>query len=205
MQNRVTVLCLDTALAACTVGVVQQGKIVAAKQELRARGHAERLIPMVQEVLLEAGQPVVTAIVCTLGPGSFTGLRVALSAAQAFGLAWNCPVYGVSTLQAVAYAARETGTEKILVAHDAGRGQCYGQLFAADATALSGIETGDADQMDHWAIKYQARLFGTGVDRGAAEADPYPAVSAMSAMVAAGLGSETLAPLYGTSWSAPPA
>jgi tRNA threonylcarbamoyladenosine biosynthesis protein TsaB len=205
MQNRVTFLCLDTALAACTVGIVQQGRLVAAKQELRARGHAERLILMVQEVLAEAGHPVITDIVCTLGPGSFTGLRVALSAAQAFGLAWNCPVHGVSTLQAVAFAACNAVGEKVLVTHDAGRGQCYGQLFAPDATALSVIETGDADQMDQWAKKEQARLVGEGTHQGVSDVDPFPAPCAMADMVAAGVSSKTLAPLYGTSWSAPPA
>jgi tRNA threonylcarbamoyladenosine biosynthesis protein TsaB len=205
MQNRVTVLCLDTALAACTVGIVHQGKLIAAKQELRSRGHAERLIPMVQEVLAEAGQPVVTTIVSTLGPGSFTGLRVALSAAQAFGLAWNCSVHGVSSLQAVAYAARNIIGQKILVVHDAGRGQCYGQLFSQDAVALSDVQTGDAAQMIRWAEKDQARLVGAGTDQGEKEMDPYPAPCAMAGLVAAGHGTTTLTPLYGTSWSAPPA
>ncbi len=197
-------LTLDTSLAACSAGIVEDGRICVQAQELRARGHAERLIPMVQEILQKAGHPKISRIVTTVGPGSFTGLRVALSAAQAFGLAWQCTVHAVSTLDAVAFAARNCDGRKILVAHDAGRGQCYGQLFDADAIALSALRADSADAMIDWARSENARLIGGGTAQGDAAVDPWPAPLAMMGLVDAGRELSSLTPIYGTGWTAAP-
>jgi tRNA threonylcarbamoyladenosine biosynthesis protein TsaB len=205
VQNRVITLALDTALSACTVGIVQNGIVLAQAQELRARGHAERLVMMVQEVLEAATSPQIDRVITTLGPGSFTGLRVALSAAQAFGLAWACPVLGVSTLEAVAWPARNTVSRKILVAHDAGRGQTYAQLFDSDAVSMSAQRTGLAADMYAWAAEEHAILLGGGAPVTAPGYDIYPHPLAMSALIDAGRGTEKLAPLYGTTWAAPAA
>jgi tRNA threonylcarbamoyladenosine biosynthesis protein TsaB len=189
-------LALDTALAACTAGLVQDGKLVAQQQEQLVRGHAERLVPMVQEILQAAGNPAISRIVTTLGPGSFTGLRVALAAAQAFGLAWGCDVCGVSTLAAVAFDCRNGDGQTILVSHDAGRGQSYAQLFDADANALTGFKSMPADAVAAWATTENARRTGS--------ATPdlrFPSPLAMAAMVNAGRASRQLAPVYGTAWT----
>jgi tRNA threonylcarbamoyladenosine biosynthesis protein TsaB len=189
-------LTLDTALAACTVGLVMDGVLIAGQQELLVRGHAERLVPMVQAVLEVAGNPHITRIVTTLGPGSFTGLRVALAAAQAFGLAWNCPVLGVSTVAAVAFVLKNPEGRKIIISHDAGRGQCYAQVFDANAQPLGDIQAMTADTVQAWALAEHALLSGN------ATADPqYPSSLAMAAMADAGRASLTLAPVYGTSWT----
>jgi tRNA threonylcarbamoyladenosine biosynthesis protein TsaB len=193
-----TCLTLDTALAACTVGIVQGTRLLAGRQELRARGHAERLIPMVEEVLAEAQMPVITAVVATLGPGSFTGLRVALAAAEAFGLAWNCPVYGVSTLDAVAFAHRSETPKKLLISHDAGRRQCYAQLFDPDALPLSDMRTLGPDEVAHWAETENAMLAGSANSQDPAA---FPAPLAMAAMVAAGRNWAARTPIYSTSWT----
>jgi tRNA threonylcarbamoyladenosine biosynthesis protein TsaB len=189
-------LTLDTALAACTVGLVRAGAVVAEQQELLVRGHAERLVPMVQEVLAAAGHPAITRIVTTLGPGSFTGLRVALAAAQGFGLAWQCPVLGVSTLAAVAFALKNDAPQKILISHDAGRGQCYAQLFDAEARPLGEMRAMTAADVAAWAAAENARLSGN-----ATPDCRYPSPVAMAAMVDAGYANASLAPIYGTSWT----
>lgn len=197
-------LTLDTALAACTVGIVQGGGILAEAREMRARGHAERLIPMVEEVLRAAHHPRIGRIVTTLGPGSFTGLRVALAAAQAFGLAWDCPVHGVSTLDSVAFAASDSAAGRnILVAHDAGRGQCYGQLFDASARPCASMRTATAKDMVAWAVSADAMLVGAGTDAADTATDPWPAPLAMAGLVDMGRGTTTLTPHYGTSWTVP--
>ncbi len=189
-------LTLDTALAACTVGIVANEKLLVHKQELRARGHAERLIPMVQEALAEAGRPAINRIITTLGPGSFTGLRVGLSAAQAFGLAWNCPALGVSTLHAVAFAHRNNGAQKLLIAHDAGRGQYYAQLFDDAAKPCSDFFSASREHILSRAREENAQLIGADFSG----TDIYPAPLAMAAMAAAGHAHENLAPIYGSGW-----
>ena len=98
------ILGLDTTGAQCSVALVDTAKVLAHKFENIGRGHAERLAPMVAEVLAEAGltaKDVDKIAVCT-GPGSFTGLRVALAFAKGFALPRKLPVVGIDALQVTA-------------------------------------------------------------------------------------------------------
>lgn len=153
-MTRSLILGIDTALSGCSAALVdEEGGIRALRFELIARGHAERLVPMVGEMLAEAGvdSSQIGGVAVAAGPGSFTGIRVGLAAARAFALAWGTPCHGVSSLATLALAAlaenRETiGTAPFLATIDASRGQVYAQLFRAagdapealsDAAALS--------------------------------------------------------------------
>jgi len=98
------ILGLDTTGADCSVALVDTAKVLAYKSENIGRGHAERLAPMVAEVLDEAGltaKDIDKIAVCT-GPGSFTGLRVALAFAKGFALPRKLPVVGIDALQITA-------------------------------------------------------------------------------------------------------
>ena len=102
------ILGLDTTGPHCSVALVDTAKVLAYKSENIGRGHAERLAPMVQEVLEQAGlkaKDVDKIVVCT-GPGSFTGLRVALAFAKGFALPRKLPVVGIDAL-AVNYCVHE--------------------------------------------------------------------------------------------------
>jgi tRNA threonylcarbamoyladenosine biosynthesis protein TsaB len=106
--------------------------------EPMARGQAERLVPMVQEVLRMAGRefPDIDLVVTTTGPGAFTGLRLALSAARAWGLALDKPVAGVTTLAVLAatfYEAGETAPVRVFI--ETKRSDFYTQLWRADGPA----------------------------------------------------------------------
>lgn len=107
------------------------------------RGHAEALAPMVVGMMDQAGIgfPELDAVVVTVGPGSFTGLRVGLATAKGFALALALPVIGVTTLETVAFGASvrnaAAASGSILAAIETKRADIYAQLFAADATALS--------------------------------------------------------------------
>lgn len=93
------------------------------------RGQAEALVPMIGDLLaaaLPGGAPA--AIVVDVGPGSFTGLRVALAAGHALAVAWDVPIHGVTALAMLALAALRPG-ERALVVLDARRSQFYGQMF----------------------------------------------------------------------------
>ena len=128
------VLALDTCLAACSAAVVRDGAILAWRSEPMTRGHQERLAPMVAEVMTRAGVAFsdLDRIGVTVGPGSFTGLRVGLAFAKGLALALDRPCVGVGTLDALGGDLK--GEPAAAAAIDAGRGRLYLQLFSDGAT-----------------------------------------------------------------------
>jgi tRNA threonylcarbamoyladenosine biosynthesis protein TsaB len=122
----VTTLVIDTCLAACQVGLFEAGRLLAGASEPMERGHQERLAPMAAEVMAGASFDDLRKIVVTIGPGSFTGLRVGLAFAKGLQLATGAPLAGVGTLQALA-ASAEGATAGVI---DARRGLVYVQAFA---------------------------------------------------------------------------
>jgi tRNA threonylcarbamoyladenosine biosynthesis protein TsaB len=137
-------LAIDTALEACSVGVSAGSRLVLVS-EVIGRGHAERLMGMVTEAMADAGFafPALDRIAVTIGPGSFTGVRVGIAAARGLALVIGCPVVGVSTLAVHAASARETvGAKPVLVALDARRSEVYAQGFDGAGKALGPAEVG---------------------------------------------------------------
>jgi tRNA threonylcarbamoyladenosine biosynthesis protein TsaB len=135
------ILAIDTALDACAAGVLDTdaGKLIAQQSEAMKRGHAEALMPLIARVIKQAGIgfAALDRIAVTTGPGSFTGLRVGLSAARGIALAANKPVVGVTTL--TAYAApivSESGKHPVISAIDARHGQVYFQAVSGDGSSL---------------------------------------------------------------------
>lgn len=134
------ILALDTANNRCSAAVLVDGEdaggetIIARSEEI-GRGHAERLMGMIEEVLVEAGLPLdaMDRIAVTCGPGSFTGLRVGMSVARGLGLVLDVPVVGVTTLAAIAEGVRD-GKRAVAVALAARNEEVYAQSFAADGT-----------------------------------------------------------------------
>lgn len=133
------VLIVDTALGACSAGVVEDGRLLGLRTELMTKGHQERLAGMARDAVAEAGGGfgAVDRIGVTVGPGSFTGLRVGLAFAQGLGAALDRPVVGVSTLDALAVSAPTEGLVAAVI--DARRGQVYARLFR-DGVALDEAE-----------------------------------------------------------------
>lgn len=118
-------LVIETATAACSVALLDGDRILAARHELVGRGHAERLVPMIGEVLAEAGQNRADLIQVDCGPGSFTGIRVGIAAARGLALAWGVPVSGFSALALIAATAKED----VGVALSGGHGELFVQRF----------------------------------------------------------------------------
>ena len=100
------VLAIDTALEACSAAVLdtEQGAIVASETRSMVRGHAEALMPLVADVMRKAQLDFaeLDRIAVTVGPGSFTGLRVGIAAARGIGVAAMKPVVGLTTLASLA-------------------------------------------------------------------------------------------------------
>lgn len=119
---------LDTALGACSVAVLHDGRVLAHDHQAMQRGHAEALAPMAERVMRESGTsfPQLDRVAVTTGPGTFTGQRVGLAFARALGVALNKPVIGVTTLDAMAAEAvlRLQLPFAVAVA-DAKRGEVY--------------------------------------------------------------------------------
>ena len=134
------ILAFDTSLGACTVTAVADGRIISERSERRERGHAEALIPMVLEVLQEAEVEYdgFDLIATTVGPGSFTGVRVAVAAARGMALATGIRTVGVTTTAALVQTAWATATDatSILAIIDARREEAYAQLFDAEGDRL---------------------------------------------------------------------
>src|SRR5471030_369737 len=100
------ILAIDTALDACAAAVLDTdtGQLIAVESQPMKRGHAEALMPLIARVMKQAELPfaALDRIAVTTGPGSFTGLRVGLSAARGIALATGKPAVGLSTLAAFA-------------------------------------------------------------------------------------------------------
>jgi tRNA threonylcarbamoyladenosine biosynthesis protein TsaB len=130
-------LAFDSAQAACSAAVWRDGAIAARRSERMARGHAETLMPMIVAVLEDAGTGFDTldAVGITVGPGSYTGIRVGLAAAKGIALARGVPLIGVTTLEAIAHATQ--GGRPVYVALETKRADLYVQPFDALLRALA--------------------------------------------------------------------
>lgn len=119
------ILALDTSTAACTAALLSEsGELVASRHEVIGRGHAERLVPMVAQ-LLEGRRA--DRILVGVGPGSFTGIRVGIAAAHGLAIGWGTQVSGMSSLALLAAGAHCGGP--IAAAMAGGHGELFVQQF----------------------------------------------------------------------------
>lgn len=129
------ILAFDTSGNGCSVCLWRDGTVLAGRADTMSRGQAEALVPMIEEVLGAAGAGYgdLDRIAVTVGPGSFTGLRVGLATARGLGLARRMPVWGVTTTEAFAHAlsAGQRAKGTVLAAIDARRDDIYLQGFRA--------------------------------------------------------------------------
>jgi tRNA threonylcarbamoyl adenosine modification protein YeaZ len=147
MVRRMNLLAIDTALDRCSVGVAAGGRPPVLVSETIGRGHAERLFGMVSAAMAEAGLgfPELQRIAVTLGPGSFTGVRVGIAAARGFALVTGCPVAGIGTLDVIAETARAiAGAVPVMAVLDAKRDEVYAQAFDGAGRPLSAPAAGPA-------------------------------------------------------------
>ncbi|MCY7340087.1 MAG: tRNA (adenosine(37)-N6)-threonylcarbamoyltransferase complex dimerization subunit type 1 TsaB [Sphingomonas bacterium] len=126
------ILAIDSSTAACTAALLgADGTIIAERHEEIGRGHAERLMPMVAD-LLDGHIP--TQILVGVGPGSFTGLRVALAAAHGMAIGWSVPLCGVDSLALAAVGA--PGDGPVGVAMLGGHGEWFVAQYQRPGLAL---------------------------------------------------------------------
>lgn len=125
-------LAFDTSSSACTAALFDGGECIARRDELIGRGHAERLVPMIAG-LLDGARP--DEILVGVGPGSFTGIRVAIAAAHGLAIGWSATLKGMSSLALLAAGAGEPVAAAVLGGH----GELFVQQFGEGGTATSDL------------------------------------------------------------------
>lgn len=119
-------LAIDCATEACSLALFEDEELLDSRHEILGRGHAEQLVPFIAEL---PGRGRAAVIRVSLGPGSFTGVRIGLAAARALGLAWDANVRGFPTLALVAATARAQQPGPVSVCMSGGHGEWFVQDY----------------------------------------------------------------------------
>ena len=129
------ILAFDTSAAHCAAALLSGGRVVAEAWEPMDKGQAERLLPLCEAVMAQAGLGWrdLDAVAVGTGPGNFTGVRIAVAAARGLALSLGVPAIGVTRLEALA----EGLPRPVTVIEDAKRGEVYVQRFDGGTAALA--------------------------------------------------------------------
>ena len=192
------VFAIDTALGLCSAALAEDGRVTAVRSEAMQQGHQERLAPMVETTMNKAGALFahLDRIGVTVGPGSFTGLRVGLAFAKGLGLALGKPVVGVGALEAL--GAEEAG--RTLALADARRGQVYWQAFengrSLNEPSASALEDAAAFFVPDIVTGPGAELVSSRFPGASVTGRPAPDPAVVARLAAARLDPERPRPLY---------
>jgi tRNA threonylcarbamoyladenosine biosynthesis protein TsaB len=166
------VLAIDTALEACSAAVLDtSGGITASETVVMTRGHAEALMPLIARVMIRAGTEFgdLDRIAVTTGPGSFTGLRVGISAARGIALAAGKSAIGLSTLAGFAAPLiADDDSTQVVAAIDARHDHIYLQVFGVNGRTLVGPRTATVRDAARAAMTAPARIIGSAAKKLAA-------------------------------------
>lgn len=193
-----TILAIDCATEACSVALFEGDAPVAGELRMLGRGHAEQLVPMIA-ALPDRGRA--ERIYVSLGPGSFTGVRIGLAAARALGIAWKADVLGYPTLALIAAMARaDRGAQPVTVCMTGGHGEWFVQDYSA-----AGLPEGPLESLRPDAATERGGhelVAGTQAEplvaaRGHGIAHPLWPDARRVSLLPAELLSATLTPLYG--------
>lgn len=160
------ILALDTAGVDCAAAVYDSGRntVLGEASDMIGKGHAEHLIGIVDRALDQAGVTLshIDRLAVTVGPGSFTGIRVGVAAARGFALSLDVPAVGVTTLEVMATARREkTPGRAVLAAMDAKRDEIYLQPFASDGSPLDEPRALSVTQAQAYAAGFDGEITGS--------------------------------------------
>lgn len=201
------ILALDTTAAACSVALWRDGETVKAEHVAMKQGQAEVLVPLIERTLneCETNYAALDRVAVTIGPGSFTGVRVGISTARAIGLAANKPVVGVRTTDVLAAAAPEKDVW-ILAAMDTKRGDLYAQMFDPQLKPDGEVQVVTFQTLPQWVGSRSITVVGDaalqakdaiGPTSTVSDANPLPDTSILARLASAREPSaHTLLPVY---------
>jgi tRNA threonylcarbamoyl adenosine modification protein YeaZ len=168
------VLAIDTALGACSAAVIDtnHAAVIASETLPMTRGHAEAVMPLIARVMDRAGMEFsqLDRIAVTTGPGSYTGLRVGISAARGIALAAGKPAIGLSTLAGFAAPhIAEGDSSAVVAAIDARHEHVYLQVFGAGGRTVIAPRIAPLREAVKAAMTAPARIVGSGAELIAAQ------------------------------------
>lgn len=158
-------LAIDTSSLVLSCALAEKDRLVAEWTVQRKLTHSEQLLPHMDAMMKEAGvkKSDITAIACSKGPGSFTGLRIGLATAKMCSYIWKIPLIGVNTLEALAW--NMAGSQAyILPLMDAQRGNVYAALYGAFDTMYqeAGDEAAPLDEVIQAAVRHGGPVIAIG-------------------------------------------
>ena len=108
------ILCIETSTAVCSVALVNNGNVIALRESLDGQNHAEKITIFIDEVMKEANLSYkdLDAVATSMGPGSYTGLRIGVSTAKGLCYAMEKPLIAIDTLAAMTYGFKDTKTPR---------------------------------------------------------------------------------------------
>jgi tRNA threonylcarbamoyladenosine biosynthesis protein TsaB len=174
------ILAVDCSTGPCSAALWQAGSVAASEVEMVASRQSARLVPMMEAVLERAGLSYgeLDAIAVSVGPGSFTGIRIALAAARGAALAANLPLLGFSSLAVLAFeAAQAQGNKPIFAVINAGKGEFACQWFDAQGTAMDEEQLLRESELAALDLNHATRA-------GFDSAYPFPQAGALAALAA---------------------
>ncbi len=203
MPPKPTLLAFDTSAAHCAAALLRDGQIVASAHEDMAKGQAERLMPLLQEVLDAGGVTYqdLDAIGVGIGPGNFTGIRISVAAARGLALSLGVPAVGVSTLEAMGFGQ----DAPVMCSLDARRDMFYTQTFNCDVARNAGPDLAGFEDIPFPNPKAEMPVIGHRADEiatrtgGPVLAPLYPLAHAIARKAAMHMNDPDLprpAPLY---------
>ena len=174
------ILCLETSTAVCSVALVENGKDIALRESLDGQNHAEKITIFIDEVMKEANVSYrdLDAVATSMGPGSYTGLRIGVSTAKGLCYAMEKPLIAVDTLAAMAYGFKDykttrlqdyklESTDILCPMIDARRMEVYSAFFNEQLERISETNAIIIDENSFMEMKQNNHLylFGDGADK----------------------------------------
>ena len=174
------ILCLETSTAVCSVALVENGKVIALRESLDGQNHAEKITIFIDEVMKEANVSYrdLDAVATSMGPGSYTGLRIGVSTAKGLCYAMEKPLIAIDTLAAMAYGFKDykttrlqdyklESTDILCPMIDARRMEVYSAFFNEKLERISETNAIVIDENSFMEMKQNSHLylFGDGADK----------------------------------------
>lgn len=164
------ILCLETATPSCSVALVHNGGVLACEEDPKGQNHSEKITLFIDSVMKQAGISYndLDAVAVSMGPGSYTGLRIGVSTAKGLCYAVSKPLIAVETLHAMAYGGKTIVKNGLLVpAIDARRMEVYAAIFDENINKIKDTEAVIIDENSFYDLKkdHHIYLFGDGADK----------------------------------------
>ena len=161
------ILCLETATPSCSVALVHNGEVLACEEDPKGQNHSEKITLFIDSVMKKAGisYDQLDAVAVSMGPGSYTGLRIGVSTAKGICYAVSKPLIAVETLHAMAYGCKNNGF--LIPMIDARRMEVYAAIFDENVNKIKDTEALIIDENSFSELKkdHHLYLFGDGADK----------------------------------------